>query len=122
VTYVSKWELRKVYIYGLHAWVVSKFLIQTTLIRIRAKMSHAGEKSSLDQHVEKVPIATADLAEAQQLATQWVDGTPEEKRLVRKLDWRILPCTWVLYLLGFLDRANVGYFRLLQSMEIRVAL
>ncbi|KAL3441506.1 major facilitator superfamily domain-containing protein [Aspergillus insuetus] len=71
-------------------------------------MSHAGEKSSLDQHVEKVPMATADLAEAQQLATQWVDGTPEEKRLVRKLDWRILPCTWILYLLGFLDRANVG--------------
>ncbi|KAL2816744.1 major facilitator superfamily domain-containing protein [Aspergillus granulosus] len=68
-------------------------------------MSHAGEKSSLDQHVEKVP---ADLADAQHLATQWVDGTPEEKRLVRKLDWRILPCTWVLYLLGFLDRANVG--------------
>ncbi|KAL2839730.1 major facilitator superfamily domain-containing protein [Aspergillus pseudoustus] len=68
-------------------------------------MSHTGEKSSLDQHVEKVP---GDLADAQQLATQWVDGTPEEKKLVRKLDWRILPCTWILYLLGFLDRANVG--------------
>jgi MFS family permease len=80
-------------------------------------MSHAGEKSSLDQHVEKVPMATADLAEAQQLATQWVDGTPEEKRLVRKLDWRILPCTWILYLLGFLDRANVGYVHLLQFIK-----
>lgn len=39
---------------------------------------------------------------------QWVEGTAEEKKLVRKLDWRILPCTWVLYLLGYLDRANVG--------------
>ncbi|KAL3461764.1 major facilitator superfamily domain-containing protein [Aspergillus heterothallicus] len=68
-------------------------------------MSHTGEKSSLDQHVEKMP---ADLVDAQQLATQWVDGTAEEKRLVRKLDWRILPCTWVLYLLGYLDRANVS--------------
>jgi hypothetical protein len=110
------------YIYGLHAWAVSKFLIPDHAHPHPSKMSHAGEKSSLDQHVEKVPMATADLAEARQLATQWVDGTPEERRLVRKLDWRILPCTWVLYLLGFLDRANVGYIRLLQSMRIRVAL
>ncbi|KAL4901086.1 hypothetical protein BDW74DRAFT_187928 [Aspergillus multicolor] len=47
-------------------------------------------------------------AEAHAIATTWVDGTSPEKRLVRKLDWRILPCTWVLYLLGFLDRANIG--------------
>lgn len=51
----------------------------------------------------------AHTTEAQQIADTWVDGTIEEKRLVRKLDWRILPCTWILYLLGFLDRANVGY-------------
>lgn len=53
--------------------------------------------------------SAADVAEAQQIASQWVDGTAEEKALVRKLDWRILPCTWVLYLLGFLDRANIRY-------------
>ncbi|KAL4923607.1 major facilitator superfamily domain-containing protein [Aspergillus undulatus] len=50
----------------------------------------------------------AHLAEAEQIAATWVNGTPEEKKLVRKLDWRILPCCWVLYLLGFLDRANIG--------------
>ncbi|KAJ5761739.1 nicotinamide mononucleotide permease protein [Penicillium nucicola] len=50
----------------------------------------------------------ADVAEAQQIASHWVNGTDEEKRLARKLDWRILPCTWLLYLLGFLDRANVS--------------
>ncbi|KAK8044175.1 nicotinamide mononucleotide permease [Apiospora rasikravindrae] len=37
--------------------------------------------------------ATADLNHAQRLAAQWVDGTAEEGRLKRKLDWRILPCT-----------------------------
>ncbi|KAL2863343.1 major facilitator superfamily domain-containing protein [Aspergillus lucknowensis] len=80
-------------------------------------MSRSGEKeTSLNQHVERASIdtdlngkeAADDIAAAQQIATQWVDGTPEEKRLVRKLDWRILPCTWVLYLLGYLDRANIG--------------
>lgn len=38
--------------------------------------------------------ATAEIIAAQDDAIQWVDGTSEEKKLVRKLDWRILPCTW----------------------------
>ena len=48
--------------------------------------------------------AGADRLQAEQLAARWVNGSPEEKKLVRKLDWRILPCTWILYLLGYLDR------------------
>jgi hypothetical protein len=32
----------------------------------------------------------------------------EEKRLVRKLDWKLLPILTVLYLLSFLDRSNLG--------------
>lgn len=72
----------------------------------------------MEQHIEKSDAAISirsndeklgdDLDQARQLAAQWVDGTSEEKRLARKLDWRILPCCWTLYLLGFLDRANVG--------------
>ncbi|KAL3477329.1 major facilitator superfamily domain-containing protein [Aspergillus californicus] len=70
-----------------------------------------GEKDPLDQQVERVSTSEnpdLDNKQADSIATHWVDNTPEEKRLVRKLDWRILPCCWVLYLLGFLDRANVG--------------
>ncbi|KAH7925457.1 MFS general substrate transporter [Leucogyrophana mollusca] len=36
----------------------------------------------------------------------------EEKRLVRKLDMRILPITCLLYLFAYLDRANLGNARL----------
>ncbi|KAF9239791.1 major facilitator superfamily domain-containing protein [Melanogaster broomeanus] len=40
-------------------------------------------------------------------------ATPEEeKRLVRKLDKRILPLTCLLYLFAFLDRSNIGNARL----------
>lgn len=89
-----------------------------------AKMSHTHEKTIAGQHVEQAPTAgsihsgtdsgivkdpsTTEILAAQDEAARWVNGTIEEKRLVRKLDWRILPCTWVLYLLGFLDRANIG--------------
>jgi len=31
-----------------------------------------------------------------------------ERRLVRKLDFRILPVLWILYLCNFIDRANVS--------------
>ena len=35
-----------------------------------------------------------------------------EKKLVRKIDWRILPGVVVLYLLSFLDRSNVANARI----------
>lgn len=87
-------------------------------------MSQTHEKNFAGQHVEQAPTtgsihsgtdsgivkdpSTTEILAAQDEAARWVNGTTEEKKLVRKLDWRILPCTWVLYLLGFLDRANIG--------------
>lgn len=40
------------------------------------------------------------------------DTRVSEKKLVRKLDWRLLPGVTVLYLLSFLDRSNVANARL----------
>ena len=34
------------------------------------------------------------------------------KRLVRKIDWHIMPVLVILYLLSFLDRTNIGNARL----------
>lgn len=33
---------------------------------------------------------------------------PEVKRIMRKVDWRLLPPLTVLYLLSFMDRSNIG--------------
>ncbi|BGO97348.1 putative High-affinity nicotinic acid transporter (putative) [Rhodotorula toruloides] len=32
----------------------------------------------------------------------------EEKRIVRKIDWRLMPLLWALFMLSFLDRSNIG--------------
>lgn len=41
------------------------------------------------------------------------DYTPdEERRLLRKIDWRLMPGLTLLYLLSFLDRTNVGNAKL----------
>jgi hypothetical protein len=39
-------------------------------------------------------------------------GTVNERALIRKIDWRLLPAVGILYLLSFLDRSNVGNARI----------
>jgi hypothetical protein len=51
------------------------------------------------------PSSGSELGEAE-------SGTIDEKALLRKLDWRLLPAVGVLYLLSFLDRSNVGNARI----------
>ncbi|GAA5979142.1 hypothetical protein JCM10908_002818 [Rhodotorula pacifica] len=41
----------------------------------------------------------------------------EEKRVLRKVDWALLPGLTLLYLLSFLDRSNIGNARLLNLMK-----
>jgi hypothetical protein len=32
----------------------------------------------------------------------------EEKKLVRKIDMYLLPTIWIMYLLSYMDRTNIG--------------
>ena len=41
-----------------------------------------------------------------------------EKKLLRKLDLRVVPVLWVLFLLAFLDRTNIGTLRLTRSPQM----
>jgi hypothetical protein len=40
-----------------------------------------------------------------------VPGSAEEKKLLRKIDLRIVPTIWLLYTLSYLNRANIGNAR-----------
>lgn len=41
-----------------------------------------------------------------------LEMSPEEtKRLLRKIDWKVIPFSTLLYLLSFLDRINIGQAR-----------
>ena len=45
--------------------------------------------------------------------TDEVELTPaEERRLLRKVDWVIVPYASLLYLISFLDRSNIGQAKL----------
>ncbi|KAF7187612.1 MFS transporter prlL [Pseudocercospora fuligena] len=66
--------------------------------RIEQVFSH---DTSQDKH-------QVDIEQAQQLAASYVPGSAEEKALIRKLDWRLVPTCWLLYLLSNVDRTNIG--------------
>ncbi|OZJ04709.1 hypothetical protein BZG36_01816 [Bifiguratus adelaidae] len=38
----------------------------------------------------------------------YTPDTPEEKTLVRKMDMRLFPTLWIMYVLNYLDRTNIG--------------
>ena len=40
--------------------------------------------------------------------TGFIEGTDEEKKLVRKIDLFLMPTIWVLYCFSYMDRTNIG--------------
>ena len=39
---------------------------------------------------------------------EFEENTPEEKKLVRKIDMYLMPSIWLLYLFSYMDRTNIG--------------
>jgi hypothetical protein len=70
------------------------------------------QKTDEPTAVERVQTATNNdaLTNDEELAIalqSYTPGTDEEKRLVRKIDFVLLPCLWWMYVLAYLDRGNV---------------
>jgi hypothetical protein len=60
------------------------------------------------EHVAETPVSSVNEKQLQD-AEQIPHFTPEqEKRVLRKMDLRLIPMLSVLYLLAFLDRGNIG--------------
>ena len=63
-------------------------------------------KSDFDKHIEiqeeyVLPVEKNDNQES----------SVDEKKLMRKIDWAIIPWISLLYLLSFLDRTSIGNAR-----------
>jgi MFS family permease len=50
-------------------------------------------------------VEDTEMAEALQ---NYVPGTEEEKKLLRKIDLRLMPILWIMYILNYVDRTNIG--------------
>ncbi|PBP16861.1 major facilitator superfamily transporter [Diplocarpon rosae] len=52
--------------------------------------------------------ATAQDLELQQAIRDYVPGTDAETKLVRQIDRHLLPILWLMYVLNYVDRTNIG--------------
>ena len=78
---------------------------------IDVPLDTTGRKASISSHVGK--HKTAEIARIDALAT--APGVTmasfahlDEKKILRKMDIRLIPMLALLYLLSFLDRGNIG--------------
>ncbi|KAJ9480006.1 putative High-affinity nicotinic acid transporter (putative) [Pseudozyma hubeiensis] len=70
------------------------------------------DDSRLEDGVMMAPVLTAGTTNADAVAST-VEDPKETARLIRKLDWHVLPICSVLYLFSFLDRTAIGNARVL---------
>ncbi|KXN82015.1 hypothetical protein AN958_03313 [Leucoagaricus sp. SymC.cos] len=67
----------------------------------------------MPENSEKMQTEHASLSSGEMHKADLVDHTEEERgRVLRKMDWHLLPFVSLLYLLSFLDRANIGNARI----------
>lgn len=75
-------------------------------------MTIASEKSEQARIPEKHTDAGLEIVESSSSSQEFGYDEQQTKRLIRKMDWNLLPFLALLYLLSFLDRTNIGNARL----------
>jgi hypothetical protein len=66
------------------------------------------EDNKLDvSHVERTDSNTIKAYTPAEAIT-YRPGTAEEKALLRKIDVRLLPILWLMYVFNYIDRTNIG--------------
>lgn len=60
----------------------------------------------LDSAISKGGVS-AEQIELQQALRNYVPETDAEKKLRRKIDMRLMPILWVMYVLNYIDRTNI---------------
>ncbi|KAJ6440721.1 major facilitator superfamily transporter [Purpureocillium lavendulum] len=63
---------------------------------------------SVEMKEDHAAGAAADDAELAEALRHYVPRSTEEKKLVRKIDAYFMPMLWVMYILNYIDRTNIG--------------
>lgn len=100
-----------------------------TSMQVRAKSNRSsvdtekGIRAEIREGIPQVSNFTLDTFEddifsSKEASERWNNTSPEEKatfekKLLRKLDFKIIPWLTLLYLISFLDRTNIGNAKIL---------
>ncbi|CAN9157444.1 pantothenate transporter liz1 [Alternaria sp. MG1] len=64
--------------------------------------------SSTRHSLEPIDVKEMDATKHVEIAEDFTWTKEEEKKLVRKIDLFLLPTIWLMYLLSYMDRTNIG--------------
>lgn len=64
----------------------------------KAAMQHCDHELGIHDDAKNVDVAGAE----------YVEGLPQERKLVRKIDLHLIPILWAMYVFNYLDRTNIG--------------
>lgn len=64
-------------------------------------------KESVEMKEDPKGDATLQNNELAEALRNYVPGTAEEKKLVRKIDCFLMPILWIMYILNYVDRTNI---------------
>ncbi|KAI1495998.1 major facilitator superfamily domain-containing protein [Biscogniauxia marginata] len=67
-----------------------------------------GRSDNGHQHADDMEVEAVDRKQQEVLIDSYVPDTEEERQLVRKIDLYLLPTIWLMYLLSYMDRTNIG--------------
>lgn len=56
---------------------------------------------------EHRPSMKGEESELDVALRNFTPGSPEEKKLVRKIDLYLMPILWIMYIFNYIDRTNV---------------
>ncbi|KAH7470262.1 hypothetical protein FOMA001_g14035 [Fusarium oxysporum f. sp. matthiolae] len=76
-------------------------------------------KDLADGEIFKPGDTLADDEELTVALANYVPDTVEERRLVRKIDFTLLPCLWWMYVLAYLDRGNIFQDPIIISADMK---
>jgi hypothetical protein len=81
--------------------------------RLPFKLKMADDEKKVPVEASNGNVGQVEQITTKEAGTGFVPPTPEEeRRVIRKLDWRLLPLVFVLYSLSVLDRSNLGNAKL----------
>ena len=72
---------------------------------------HAGQ-----QHIANFGDEAGAREKGTSARIDYIDGTAEEKSMVRKIDLHVLPMLWLMYIFNYIDRTSKRPFPYIRGM------
>ena len=87
---------------------------------IKKKVSPSGSSTNISDEKGRTEVVIEEKEKGVTYGTDIDTSGIDEKKLIRKLDWALIPWLSFLYFLAFLDRTSIGNAKVLTPQVVRM--